>query len=326
MPISKSRILIQLLCIFTAGILTGCTKTLPFPFRLTNTSWLQPRESLAGATLSLPGEGFVALQRPTSLTLHDNDIYLVDAGLHRIFRYDRAQQTLSAFATDTPVDSNTSLYAAPDASVYITNPNHNEVLHFRRDGASLPSLVSPGNLVRPVCVTVDESSGLVLVADGQLNQVVVFDHWGMVLSIINLQQVRSIDAMSIGPDGIYILDRLAKRVVVLRKNGSFRYALNTGTASAMAVSHDNLVFVGDNFRHSIQVYRKRKVAAIIVANDIGPDGFNSIDALATDKNWLYIADSLSSRVQIMQINPREMNMDNSVQGKFLIIGPNGNFR
>lgn len=322
----RSRTFVRLLFIFTAGVLAGCTKTLPFPFQLTNTSWLVPQESLAVATLGFPSEGYVALQRPTSLSLRGNDIYIADSGLHRIYRYDRTQHTLTPFATNTPVDANTSLYVSSDGSVYVTNPNFNEVLHFNRDGTSLPSLISPGNLVRPVCVTVDESNGLVLVADGQFNQVIVFDHWGMVLSIINLQQVKSIGAMNIGPDGIYILDRLAKRVVVLRRDGSFLYALNTGTASAMTVNHDNLLFVGDSSRHSIQVYRNRNVLAKITASDIGPDSLNSIDALTTDGIWLYIADRLRSRVQIMQINPREVNIDNSVQGKFIKMGPNGNFR
>jgi hypothetical protein len=251
-------------------------------------------------------------------------MYLVDASLHRILHYDRNLQTLTPFSTNTSIEANMSLYAAADMSVYAVNPNLSEVLHFGRDGIQLPSLVSPGNLTRPVCVTVDERNGFVLVADELFNQIVAFDNWGNVLSTIKLQQVRSISAMAIGPDGIYILDPRAKQVIVLRMDGSFLYSLNTNATNAMAVSHDNLIFVGDNFSRSIDVYKNRKFLIKVNAN--GSGAFKSVAGLAIDKNQLYIADSLGGRVHIMSINPINLDVDSSVRNQYMTISPAGQFR
>lgn len=251
--------------------------------------------------------GYVQLRHPTAVSARSNDIYLVDAGLRRIFRYDRAQQTLAQFTTLTP-DTRTSIYAAPDYSVYVVNPAREQVLHFTRDGVALPSLSSPGNLARPVSVAVDEGGGRVLVADGLYDQIVVFNSMGRPLSVIKSQQVRAVAAIALGPDGIYVVDRLTRQVVVLDQNGAFRQAFGAGELiepTAIAVSRDGLVFVGDNFSHTVRAYRNGLPVAEAGGAGAAPGSFNGIGGLAVDDgNLLYVTDSQNARVQIMIITPR----------------------
>ena len=94
------------------------------------------------------GAGYITLLRPAAMSAQGNDIYLLDTGLRRIFRYDRGQQTLTPFSTTLSAEAGISIYAAPDTSVYVTDPVRGQVLHFARDGIPLPPLISRGYLAR----------------------------------------------------------------------------------------------------------------------------------------------------------------------------------
>jgi hypothetical protein len=111
-----------------------------------------------------PGAGYITLLRPAAMSAQDNDFYLLDAELRRIFRYDRGQQTLTPFATILPAGAGISICAASDTSFYPADPAWEQVLHFTRDGTPLPALISHGNLAHPVSVTADASNGQELMA------------------------------------------------------------------------------------------------------------------------------------------------------------------
>lgn len=157
-----------------------------------------------------PGAGYITLLHPAAMSAQGNDIYLLDTGLRRIFRYDRGQQTMTPFATILSAEAGISIYAAPDLSVYLPDPARGQVLHFARDGTPLPPLISRGNQARPVSVTVNERTGQVLVADGLYDQIITFNSLGTTLNVIKPQHVLNIAAMAAGLDRIYVVDRLAK--------------------------------------------------------------------------------------------------------------------
>lgn len=274
--------------------------------------WAELTGAQAGTTpLGPPVAGRVTLRRPTAISVRDNDVYLIDAGLNRIFHYNRFQQTLTPF-TNLAVNANMSIYVAPDRSVYVADPHSSEVLHFTSDGAQLPSLVSPGKLARPVAVAVDERNGQVMVADGLFDQFIFFNNLGMTLSVVKPQRSLAIAAMATGPDGIYVADRIDRQVSVFGWDGTYRYALGAkdlGAPGAIAVSRDNLVFVGDNFDQTIKVYKGQGTGGennIMITKvggiGAGPGSFNRIGGLAVDGTLLYATDSLNARVQIMLIN------------------------
>lgn len=315
----KRRFCVDLAVIAAAWALASCavTGTGTVNDTAAQRELLQPWIELTGAGLGtspgLPGfagGGHVVLRQPTAISARGNDVYLVDAGLRRIFRYGRAEQTLAPF-TNLSAGAGTSVYAAPDLSVYVTDPARSQVLRFAWDGAPLPPLNSPGNLVRPIAVTVDEGSGQVLVADGLYDRIIVFNNLGRPLSVIKPQQVRAIAAMAQGPDGIYVVDRLARQVVVLgRDGGDYRYAFGAGSLAdpnAIAVARGNLVFVGDNFDQTVKVFRSGRLVAQVGGAGVAPGRFNGIAGLAADGGLLYVADSLNARVQIMLITPQALD-------------------
>jgi len=311
----------NIISIMVSLLLVGCaidTRAIASPREIlqpwTEMTGAQPGSPLGGIPAQIiPASGYITLRRPTSISANGSDIYLIDAGLRRIFHYDPFQQTLTPFAPTLPANAEMRIYVAPDKSVYVTDPAHERVLHFNWDGSPLPSLVSPGNMVRPVAVVADERNGQVLVADGLLNQMIAFDNLGMTLAIFKPRQTLSVATMTAGPDGIYVLDRLARQIVVLGWNGALLYAFGVNELSqpgAIAVSQDNIVFISDDFDNTIKAYRHSTadnnfvLAGNIGSNPINMDSFNGIAGLAIDDGQLYVADSLNSRVQIMLIDSR----------------------
>lgn len=300
------------LCFIVALMLAGCAISDTLPKSATRGEVLLPLTALTGAR---PGKllngvaeqgNYILLRFPVAVSARNNNVYIVDAGLHRIFRYDRAQQTLAQFTNLTPT-AGVSIYAAPDMTVYVTDPAGAQVLHFNWDGTPLPPFSAPGHLAHPVSVVAEEGGGRVLVADRLYEQIIVFNSLGMPLNVIKPQQVRSIAAIAPGPDGIYVLDRLARQVVVLGWNGEFRYTFGAGNLSqpaAIAVSRDNLVFVGDNFDHTIKVFRDSLLVSKVGGTGAAPGKFSNIGGLAVDGNLLFITDGQNARTQIMSIDSR----------------------
>lgn len=299
------------LCI--AVTLSGCATPLPFPFHLRSGGVFLPSStSLAGGKSGGSTDGvYFAFQQPTSLSVRDGYLYIVDGGVRRLLQYDNSTKTIIPFDIGSAIEPGMNLFIAADKSVYIANPEHSEVLHFSSDGLQLPPIVSLGNLPKPVSVIVDKTEQL-MVADGLLNQVVVFDSWGSVVSIIKLPHMQSIVAMADGPDGIYILDGGARQIFVLRPDGFLIYSVSVelvGKPNSLAVSKDNLIFVGDSANRSITIYQDARLYARFLGDEGGGGGFANIDGLAVDGNRLYISDSVNSRIHVLQINPYAVNRD-----------------
>lgn len=279
---------------------------------------LQPWIEVNGAQISkrsgVLNTDYVVLGRPASISVSGDELYLIDAGLRRIFRYDRIRQTLAPFAENVPVEAGMNILAAEDLSVYITSPSSGKILHFTRDGFPLPSFASPGNLARPISVALDERSGRVLAVDGLYNQLVIFNAAGGVLGIIKLPHVQSISAVASGPDGIYAIDRIARQVVVMGWDGRVHYVFGKDSASqpgSIAVSRDNLVFLGDDFDNTVRVYSLHESKAALVGKIGGTDSvtaqYNGIGGLAVGDDMLYVADSLNARIQTLLINRNAIN-------------------
>lgn len=247
------------------------------------------------------GAGYIVLRRPSAVSADGNDVYLVDSGLRRIFRYDRAQQTLTPF-TDFIPGNETKVYAAPDLTLYVIDPSYPQVLHFAWNGAALAPLSSPGNLDRPVSMAVDKNNGQVLVADGLYQHIVVFNSLGRPLSVIRPQRVRALGAMALAEGTLYLLDRLARQVVAVDLDGAYRYAIGAGALglpSAVA-TYGSLVLIGDDFDQTVKVFRGERLI-----DTAGGEGAASghIAGMAVDSGLLYVADSLNARIRIMLISP-----------------------
>jgi len=296
-------------------LLSGCANNGLFE-GFSDRQLLQPWVELTGGQAALPSgalkSDYILFQSPTAISVQGNDLYIVDEGLRRIFRFDRSLQTLTPFASSIPVESETSIYAAEDMTVYITVPSLGKVAHFSRDGAVLPALASRGNLARPISVAVNERDGNVFVVDELYNHILEFTRLGSLVAIIEPRQVQALSAMAVGKDGgIYVVDKIANQVVMLNRDGSSREILMKefpDDPDSIAVSRDNLLFVSDLYEDSVKVYSLAgyqsgsflgKVGGL---GDPGTEKFNGISSLAVEDETLFVADSMNGRIQTLLIN------------------------
>lgn len=278
-------------------------------------SLLSPWTALTGARIAsrlnsfsaqprIPGfVGYLPWLSPTAVAVRGNIVYVVDSGRRQIFQYDLEQQNMTPFA-DYSAGAVSGITVAPDLSLYVADINARKILHFSVDGRLLRTFGNDLEVARPVAVLLDEHSGNLLVADSLYNHVVVFNSLGRVLSVLQSSEGRSIEAMASGPDGLYLVDRLSKQVVVIGPNGADRYVLGRGTLKnpgAIAVDRFNRVFVSDSFDNTIKIYEHGQLAASFGGSGATPAAFNRITSLWLEQNMLYVADSLNVRIQIFRV-------------------------
>ena len=282
---------------------------------------LIPGSTLAGGRISarpnplsaLPHQpgltGYLPWLSPTAVAVRGNYMYVVDGGRRQIFQVDLAQQTMMPFA-DFSAGAVSGITVAPDLSLYVADINARQVFHFSVDGRLLQTFGNSAEVARPVAVSLDEASGRIWVADSLYNHVVVFNSLGRVLSVLQSRAGRSIAGMAIGTDGVYLIDRLSRQIVVIGQDGADRYTLGKDTLKdpgAIAVDRFNRVFVSDSFDSKIKIYEHGQLVASVGGSGATPATFNRITSLWIEQNMLYVTDSLNARIQTFLVAPPRMN-------------------
>lgn len=249
--------------------------------------------------------GYLAWQSPAAISGRGTYFFVFDSGRQQIFRYDLAQQTMTAYAP-YPAPKATGLAVAADLSVYVADIGTQKITHFSRDGKLLQTFGNPREMARPVAVAVDEASGQVLVADELYSQVVVFNSLGLMLDIIKPDELHSLAAMARGPDGLYLVDRIERQIVVVGKDGQAHTVFGEDSLKdpvAIAVDRFNRVFVADNFDRTIKVYIEGDLVATFGGAGTTTGKFSRIGGLWLEENTLYVSDSPNGRVQSFRVAP-----------------------
>ena len=257
--------------------------------------------------------GPLQLISPAAVAARGNYIYIADSGRRQIFRYDTGEQSMTPFAAYAG-SALGNIAVASDFSLYVVDINTQKVLHFSADGRELRPFENSLEMARPVAVVVDPVNGQVSVADSLRNHVVVFNSLGRVLSVLRSDEGRSIEAMASGPDGLYLVDRVGRKILVIGKDGRDLYTIGAGALKhpgAVAVDRFNRVFVSDSFDNTIKVFEQGKMLASFPGGGAVPAGFNRITSLWLEQNMLYVADSMNARIQTFRITPPQIKVPGS---------------
>lgn len=249
--------------------------------------------------------GYVAWLAPAAVAARGNFIFVADAARRQIFRYDLGQQTMTVLA-DYPSGNITGIDVASDLSLYVADSGVRQIMHFSWDGRVLPPIGQGADIEQAVAVVVDDIKGRVLVADAMGNRVLNFNRLGYLQSAFEPLQARSIAAMAQGPDGVYLVDRLSRQVVVTGLDGSDRYTFGEGRLrdpAAIAVDRFNRVFVSDSFDNTIKVFQHGDQIGSFGGTGPAQAQFNRITSLWLEQNMLYVSDSVNARIQIFRIEP-----------------------
>ena len=196
---------------------------------------------------------------PAGLALDSNeDLYISEQGNHRISKFTRDGEHLMTFGGP---GSDFGEFSKPwgitvDAqnNVYVADWGNDRVQKFTPDGEFLDIIgepgSNPGKLHRPSDVAVD-TDGDVYVADWGQDKVEVYDSDGSHLTTFYG------DSEELSPRGIKYLELniadLEKRSKVTNFEPEYRFTLPTG----IEVDDEGRIFVVDNIRFRLQVYRKR---------------------------------------------------------------------
>lgn len=255
--------------------------------------------------------------QPVAVGGTDNYLYIVDSVARTVFKYDLLTEEITAIGNVGAQFQGEpgNIHVSPDRSFYVTDPVGKQVFHFREDGLLLMTFKDSQNLSRPLDVYVDELTHDVFVADGSYSHIVVFDQFGKALRAIGSRgtgpgRFRAITFMARGSEGLYVTDRLELPVQVITLEGQFRYSFGETHQvypTAVAVSEDGLVFVSDKSDNTIRVYENGELRAKAGGAGSAPGRFRLITSLWAKGQYLYVADSLNKRVQVMRIVPASEN-------------------
>ena len=272
---------------------------------------VDPNFPLRGAPGGRPRVSFV---QPVGVAARGLVLLVADAGARMLWRLDRAQDTLTAFApfAGGVADHGASLQLGDDLSAWVALPAEQAVVQYDHRGRAVRRWRDDANAARPVAVALPDDRSQVLVGDAATAQVVVFDPLGRARRLLGsgvASSLQSIAAMSFGPLGLYVLDRVAQQVVVLGPRAEVIELIGENQLvqpRAMAVDRSGRVFVSDDVDQRIRVFRGPRLLASFGGVGAGPGRFGRIEAMAVDSNLLYVADSLNARVQVLLVAPPSM--------------------
>lgn len=269
------------------------------------------------------GQRHVRFMRPVQVAARGNFIFVVDAGTQLLYRYDLSRDQLATVMDLKGVTAGevSDLYVYPDHSFLLVDPDSARVMHFNRNGRLIRSIEDRLNLIRPVAVTYDEVMGLVLVADGSSDDILVFTTRGQLQGVIGTRGVEAgqflnITAITSGSDGIYVTSRLGHRVQVMGRDGGYVKSFQRDAVVfplAVAVDRSGNTFVSDYLDNSIKVFREGLFLESIAGSGSVPGRFKRISDLWYDEGFLYAVDSLNGRIQVLRVEVIEPKIEAVVE-------------
>jgi uncharacterized protein YjiK len=196
-----------------------------------------------------------------------------------------------------------------DASLLVLDPGSRRVLHYNRDGALINTYRDDVNLVRPVAMTVDETRGLVLVADSMQNFIVAFHLSGSASSVIvpsaaEGERSMSISALAMAPDGLYVLDRVAHEILHLTRDGQIIENFGADVLerpTAIAADSRGRLVVADAHSTSLKIFVGGDMVDEIHDSGLSLGPWRDIaDIYADDMGSLYVAERVGARIDVMR--------------------------
>lgn len=272
---------------------------------------------MAGGNM-MTGPGEVRFLQPVAVAARGHLVYILDVGHHQLFRYDarldRIERALDLAGVVSGLDAD--LYVARDLSVFIADTDGARVLHYDRNGHLVKVIEDRINITRPVSVRVNDMTGYIFIADGNNDGVLVYNPAGLLDGAFGGRgsgpgKFRSITALAQGPDGYYVGTRFGEhRVQLMAFDGGYLKSLARDTVTfptAIAVDPNGRAYVADYMADDIKVYDGEALVEVIGGHGAAPGRFSRITSLWIDEGFLYVADSLNRRIQVLSLASRELS-------------------
>ncbi|MFZ2652977.1 MAG: hypothetical protein WA210_22990, partial [Burkholderiaceae bacterium] len=285
------------------------------PEALSGAATLSPWRTVFGGFLAAPGGvfgvparpgsgAFVKLIAPMAIALSGNDLLIVDSGAGRVWRADLALNTLTPIA-GAPATPGTAVALGPDLSAWVLDGVSRQTLRFARDGRLLQSHRGVGVAASVAAFALADGASTLLVADDSLRQWLEFRPVGaFALSVrpsrADGRAVGGVDAIASAGDTVYVLDRSAAVVHVVRRDGVVQGSLGEGELEqpvAIAADRFGRVFVHDAQGGTVKVLRAGQPTQVFDAARLR---VQVIGGIAVDERFLAVSDRLTGQVVIHQ--------------------------
>ncbi len=282
---------------------------------------------LAGSW-TLPASGSADAE-PIGIAVTGKEVFISDAGSHRIVVFDREGNYIREFASegDGPGELGRPMLMAVDAEenrLYVAEYLNDRIQVFTLSGEPLETIGSPGSgpgeFDSPSGVQVDDA-GRIYVADFFNHRVQVLTSEGDFIKQYGTTGRKGIgknlfnyptDVALLRDGSLVVADAYNDRIQVFGPDGSFLrkwggpFAMNIHgpfngwfkTATAVAPGPDGNIFVADFYNNRIQKFSPRgKFLVTIGAKGSGPDRLKHPTDVAIDSNGIvYIADFGNRRI------------------------------
>lgn len=258
----------------------------------------------AGKLEKSGGPAYVHFVFPLAVAARGADVYIADAGLGKLFRYDLSAHTLFAFS-GARAEAGVRLQVGLDRSVYVLDSRGRRVQRFNRDGRLLQVHEDDGNLGEPADLALDTETGEVLVADSLFNRLLAYRPAGRFSRLVlpKGEPLGKVTGLAVGPDGFYVLDSGTRRIVVMDRLGGILYILGQGDLVdpvEIAADRGNRTYALERRTNTIKVFAGRRLAAEIAGTPV-PAGPWAIRDIATDESFLYLANGPGARIEVLRI-------------------------
>ena len=258
-----------------------------------------------------PGFERVNLIAPAAVTAQSTDVFIADTGNRKIYKYDRATQTVQTFVDVPEMGTVVDLHVDRGLSVYLADQFAATTTQYDIDGRVLQVFENASELPQPVAVVVDDLQAEVFVADQLRAHALVFNRAGAVNRAVNAPKsgktaIQTIAAMAFADNQLYLVDDVNHEVHALSPTGKYRFSFGTEELTApgaIAVDSSNRVFVADSAK-TIKVFRGGLFEAEIGgAKDELANEFLVIASLWADSDLLYVVDAGNASIKIFRILP-----------------------
>lgn len=260
---------------------------------------------VAGFWIPPPGP-FVTLRYPVAAAARWSDVYLVDAGLNRVYHYDTMARTLRPMLGQ-PGGAGMKLCVLPDASVMVLDPLAGRLVRYSREGVRISDLRGEALLAGASDVAVDDRSDTTWIADGinarviavrpALNAMVPFP----LVMPGGEPPLGQLVALAAGGGVLYALDAGRSRVLRIDPQGRVLQSFGEGLLRlphALAVDRGGRVFVADRFDQTLHLFVAGKPLAVIAAAALGAA---EIRDLRVHDDDLVIADALGAKALLFRL-------------------------
>lgn len=292
---------------------------------------LSPFRTVAGGFLAAPGAAFgmptrpgggayVKLLAPAAVALRGNDLLVADSGSGRVWRVDLALNTFSPIAGVT-ASLGSAVALGPDLSAWVLDGVSRQVQRFSRDARLLQSYRTDNAATSTAAFTLADGGATLLLADDSQRQWLELRPAGGLATPVRPSRVddsararldapaadadadaprgvRGVDGLASAGDTVYVLDRNAAVVHVVRRDGQVTGQLGAGELKqpvAIAADRRGRVFVVDAQDRAIKLLRPGRPAQVFDAAQLR---VQMIGGIAVDEQFLAVTDRLSGQVVI----------------------------